>query len=272
MKILITGASGYVGAKLYVDLKGTYDVIGTYSTNKLFDELLKLDITKKGELTNFISDIKPNIIVHVAANPDPRWCERNPEKAIKINQTSTEHLVEAANMINAKIIFISSYAVINHTSVYAKTKLASESIVQNTKSGFIILRPAHIVGYSPNTKNDRQYNRFLRNLLDKVPAVYDNSWKFQATYLHHMSEVIIKIIELNISNEIIPVAVPELTTRFDLAKDILSPFGIDVNEENQNNQSPRFFEDLSMLKKLNLPEYSYQEMIKNIIQETKDNF
>jgi len=271
MKILITGASGYVGAKLYVDIKQVHEVIGTYFTKKLFEELIQLDITNRENVTSIISEVKPDIIIHVAANPDPRWCEKNSEEAIKINQTSTEFIVDAANTVGAKILFISSYAVINNSSVYAKTKSASESIVKNTTSGFIIIRPAHIVGYSPNTENDRQYNRFLKNLKDQVPAVYDTSWRFQATYLRHISEVILRIIELHISNQIIPVAVPELTTRFDLAKDILSPFGIQVTGENQNNHAPQFFEDVSILHKLHLPEYSYTEMITNILQETRDN-
>lgn len=47
MKILITGASSYLGAKIYEDFKNDFDVIWTYNFNKLFDEFVKLDLTKK---------------------------------------------------------------------------------------------------------------------------------------------------------------------------------------------------------------------------------
>ena len=41
MKVLITGASGYVGSKIYKDLKENgYEAIGLYNNNKLFDDLV----------------------------------------------------------------------------------------------------------------------------------------------------------------------------------------------------------------------------------------
>ena len=270
MNILITGASSYVGASIYSRLKDKYSVVGTYHSNKLFPELELLDITIRKNVEEFVNLKKPDVIIHVAANPNASWCEKNPDEAVKINQESTRFLVDSANRINAKFIFISSYAVINHKSIYARTKLESEKIVKNTKAGYIILRPAHIVGYSPNTENDRQFNRFLKNVLENVPATYDTSWKFQPTYLKHISDIIMKIVQSNIWNETIHVAVPELKSRFDLAKDILSPFGIEVKPENKNDNSPIFFTDLSELKELNLPQYTYDEMIIGIVQEIKD--
>lgn len=270
MNILITGASSYVGASIYSRLREKYSVVGTYHSNKLFPELEFLDITNQKNVEEFVNSKKPDVVIHVAANPNSSWCEKNPDEAVKINQESTRYLVDSANRINAKFIFISSYAVINHKSVYAKTKIESEKIVKNTKAGYIILRPAHIVGYSPNTENDRQFNRFLRNLVEKTPAIYDTSWKFQPTYLKHITDIILKILKLNIWNEAFEVAVPELKSRYDLAKDILSPFGVDVKPENKNDNSPIFNADLSKLKKLGLPAYTYDEMIKGIVQEVKD--
>jgi len=272
MKILLTGASSYVGAKIYTDLKNEFDVIGTYNSNKLFDELRQLDITNQEDVSKLIDEIKPNWIIHVAANANAGLCEKNPEEAVEINQKGTEYIVEAANKIGARIIFISSYAAINHKSVYAKTKLEGEEIVKRTSAGYVVLRPAHIVGYSPNTKNDRQFNRFLRNLLDGVPAIYDTSWKFQPTYLKHISEVIQVILKKGIMNETIPIAVPELKSRFDLARDILTPFNINVDSEDRKDDTPSFNEDLSKLKELNLPEYTYSEMIKEILSEIRQYF
>jgi dTDP-4-dehydrorhamnose reductase len=128
------------------------------------------------------------------------------------------------------------------------------------------------MGFSPNITNDRPFNRLLKNLNENTPAIYDISWKFQPTYLHHISEVIIKIIELNINDEIIPIAVPELKSRFDLAKDILTPFNIEVKAEDKKDKSKVFSENLNELKELNLPKYIYSEMINYIIQEIKENF
>lgn len=45
MKILVTGASGYVGANIFTTLSKHHEVIGTFQKNKLIKELLGLDIT-----------------------------------------------------------------------------------------------------------------------------------------------------------------------------------------------------------------------------------
>lgn len=270
MKILITGASSYVGARIYSDLKNKFDVIGTYYTNKLFPELELLDIRNKSEVEKFVQKTKPDVIVHVAANASGSWCEQNPEQAIAINQDGTQNIAEAANDFNAKVIFISSLAVANTESLYGRTKIAGENFVKNVKNGDIILRPSLIVGFSPNTTNDRPFNRFLKSITEQTPAIYDTSWKFQPTWLKHISEIIELIIEKNIVNEIIPICVPEIKTRYDIAKDVLTDFGIDVISEDKKDPTPNFSDDLKKLQKLNLPIYTYDQMVKGIQEEIRN--
>lgn len=270
MKILLLGASSYVDARLYFDLSKKFDITGTYNGSKLSNAFIQLDITDPAQLHTIVQQQKPDIILHAAANANARWCEANPEQAIALNQTSTKNIVDEANKINAKIIYISSFAAIDPENIYGKTKLASEAFVKETKAGYVILRPSLIIGYSPNTVNDRPFNRILKNIDDMTPPIYDTSWKFQPTYLHHISQVIEKIIEKNITNDIIPVAVAELKSRYDLAKDILLPFGITAIPEYKNDLSTITSDNLNKLKEYNLPKYTYHEMIESIIEEIKN--
>jgi len=271
MRVLITGASSYVGASIYSRLKQRYHVVGTYHSNKMFPELEFLDITDKKSVMAFVLDKKPDAIIHVAANASGSWCEKNPKLAIAINQNGTRHIVDAANAVNARVILISSFAVTNTDSLYGRTKIASEKYVQEAKAGHAIIRPSLIIGFSPNTTNDRPFNRFLRNITDGVPAVYDTSWRFQPTWLRHLDEVIEIVLERGIINETIPVSVPELKTRYEIAEDILSKFDIDVLPEDKNDPTPTFSERLNKLEELGLPQYTYDEMIKGITQEIKDH-
>lgn len=64
MKILIIGASSYVGARIFIDLRDRYDVAGTYSTNRLAQEFVKLDITKKDQVSELVKKINPDVIIH----------------------------------------------------------------------------------------------------------------------------------------------------------------------------------------------------------------
>jgi len=269
MKILLTGANGYIGQRLYFDLEKSFDVVGTYHHTPLSKKFIKLDVTSPKEITDCLTQQKPDFIVHVAANANPRWCEANPEAAYALNEIATKSIVAAANAIQTKVIFISSFAAITPTNVYGKTKHNSEDYVKTTKQGFIILRLSLAIGFSPNTTNDRPFNRMLKNLDENTPAIYDTSWKFQPTYVGHISEVIKSVIEQNILNETIPVAVPEVKSRFDLARDILAAFNITVTPEDKHDQSPAHVEDLTQLSQLKLPQYSYKQIINKIIDEIK---
>lgn len=267
MKIIITGASSYVGSKIYIDLKRKFDVIGTYYTKKLFPELELLDITNKNDVEDFVQKTKPDIIIHVAANASGSWCEKNPEQALAINQEGTKNIVDSANSVDAKVIFISSLAIANIESLYGRTKVEGEKIVKNVKEGYVILRPSLIIGASPNIINDRPFNRILKNITEHIPAIYDTSWKFQPTYLKHIVEVIEVIIEKNILNETIPICVPEIKTRYDIAKDVLIHFDIDAIPEDKKDNTPKLVDNLEKLKELNLPIYTYSQMIEGIKEE-----
>jgi len=268
MNILLTGASSYVGARLYFDLKRSFDVTGTYHSTRLSRDFVELDITQQKDVIEIARKIKPDVIVHAAGNPNTRWCEANPRDAEAINEKGTKHVVDAANAVDAGVIYISSVAAIDPVNVYGRTKLAGEEHVKNA-AWFDILKPSLIIGYSPNTTNDRPFNRLLRNIDDGTPAVYDTSWKFQPTWLGHISEVIKGIIERKIENRIIPITVPELKTRYEVARDILSPFGIHIAPRDDNDKTPVVKVGQDMLKEIGLPTYRYSQIIEKIVDEIK---
>jgi dTDP-4-dehydrorhamnose reductase len=269
MKILIIGASSYVGARLYFDIAKQHDVTGTFSQHQLSPKFIHLDVTRPDEVSSVIEKAAPEIIIHVAQNPDPRWCEAHPDEARNLNITPTESIVHVAHEKGIKIIYISSYAAIFPNNMYARTKRESEAIVQKAQGGYLILRPSFILGFSPNTTNDRPFNRLLKNLDQGTPAEYDTSWKFQPTYVGHISEVILASVERSIWNQTIHITVPDLKSRFDTAKDILSPFGITVTPIDKHDTTNVIKNPLNELTALDLPTYTYQRMIDTIIGEIK---
>ena len=270
MKILITAASSYLGARIYFDLEKKHEVVGTYNTNKISPKFIQMDVTDRDEVFRIVKLNKPDLIIHAAANPNARWCEANPELAKKINEDGTRNVIDAANSIGAKVVYISSVAALDATNFYGKTKFAGEEITKETKAGFIILRPSVIIGFSPNTTNDRPFNRILKNIDEKTPAIYDTSWKFHPTWIGHISEVIENAIEKKIKNEIITITVSELKSRFDVARDILSEFGVSAEPKNDNDKVPPKELDQTKLKEFGMPVYSYSEIIEKINDEIKN--
>jgi dTDP-4-dehydrorhamnose reductase len=152
-KILLLGANGYLGARLFYDLRDKFDVTGTYHKNQFYKEFVQLDITDKDQVLRVFKQYKPDIIVHTANFPSPRHAKDNEDGYKKLNLTATEYIKDGANEIGAKVIFISSFAAFNPDNIYGKLKLESEEIVKQVKTGYLILRASLILGYSPNASN-----------------------------------------------------------------------------------------------------------------------
>ena len=63
---------------------------------------------------------------------------------------------------------------------------------------------------------------------------------------------------------------PELKTRYDLAKDFLTPFNVVVTSIDKHDATPVIEDDLETLKKLDLPMYFYKEIVSKIVGEIRE--
>ena len=79
-KILIIGASGFIGQALYRGLKTNlseeYDITGTYCNTRAAPILERLDVTKYNELEQFLLKLKHDFILLAAGNKNVLDCER----------------------------------------------------------------------------------------------------------------------------------------------------------------------------------------------------
>ena len=64
MKVLIIGASGFVGGVLYRELSSAnrYTVIGTYNSQKS-EHFLSLDVLNKEAVATLTSHLKPDVVI-----------------------------------------------------------------------------------------------------------------------------------------------------------------------------------------------------------------
>lgn len=158
-KILITGASGFVGTKLRAMLSRDFSVIGTYYS-KPVQGLFLLDITNKDAVREIIIKEEPDIVVHAAAAIGIDFCEQNRDVAENINHEGTRNVVDACREMGAKMFYISTSFVFdgkkenyketdatNPLNWYGETKLMGErAILQLPRS--VILRADFLYGYN----------------------------------------------------------------------------------------------------------------------------
>jgi dTDP-4-dehydrorhamnose reductase len=271
MKIILIGASSYVGSRIYFDLKDKFEIVGTYNNNPLSKSFIKLDITKKDDVLQVFREVKPEVVIHVANYSSPRSAVNNEENFIKLNDEGTNNVVVGANEIGAKVIFISSQAANNVADLYGKLKAKSEVMVAATQSGYLILRPSYIVGFSPNTTNPRPFNRILKCIDDRnVIGEFDTSWKLQPTYVGHLSQMIDRAIITKVWNRAIPMFIDELVTQYQIAKDILGSFDIEVKETDQHITIPPSRDSLEEFNTFGFFPHTYREMIETITKEIKE--
>ncbi len=270
MKLLITGASGYVGARLYQDLSQSFSVAGTYYSNALFKDQVRMDVTNPAEVMQVIGEQRPDVIIHAAAMPSGRFCEKHPHEARRINVEGTQNVVNAANKIGAMVILIST-TIVAGNDVYAQTKHAAEELMNRCEEGFIILRPGLIIGASPNKNNDRPWNRLRNNIIAKTHAAYDTSWHTQITWIGHLSEAIEKLIDHGAKNEIISITTPEMKSRYDVAHDILKEFEIDVEAVEEETTYPTVISMPDKMHEFDIPLYSYEDVIEKCTEEMKED-
>jgi dTDP-4-dehydrorhamnose reductase len=159
-KILIIGASGLLGIRLYKVAKENYEVYGTFVRHELEgNNFFRLDVTNRKETFKLIEKIRPNVVFDLHSITDVDYCELHPEEAWLVNVDGTKNVAEACKTYGAKMVFISSDYVFDGTksnysekdkpkplNYYGKTKAIAEKVIELLDVDNIIVRTAVLYG------------------------------------------------------------------------------------------------------------------------------
>jgi dTDP-4-dehydrorhamnose reductase len=166
-RLLVTGASGLLGANLLSSAVKHFDAYGVYYSHPVDIprcNLVQGDLSSRSVVDRLLNDTKPDIIVHSAALTNVDDCEENPQKARQVNVGMTEHLVRWTSEHGSKLVYISTDSVFdghnghycendlpNPSNVYAKTKQAAEVIVSGLYRNHLTVR-TNIYGWNIQNK------------------------------------------------------------------------------------------------------------------------
>ena len=164
LKILITGALGFVGNNLYLKLKRKYEIVGIGRKNKNYKIKYKNIVEKKITHKNLVNlNFKPVIIFHCAGSGSVTKSIKDPKLDYEKNVNTTKELIKFISELTKKpkVIMFSSAAVYGNSckknkkelkpiSPYGRNKLRSENILLKESEKFkfqlIILRFYSIYG------------------------------------------------------------------------------------------------------------------------------
>ncbi|KAG1665455.1 Methionine adenosyltransferase 2 subunit beta [Nymphon striatum] len=112
-RVMITGATGLLGRAVSTKFsEENWDVTGL-ANSRAVSPIIKLNLLDSKTLNETISQIKPHIIVHCAAERRPDVVENNYEDCCKLNVGATQVITQAAKANDSTVIFISTDYVFN---------------------------------------------------------------------------------------------------------------------------------------------------------------
>lgn len=104
-KVIITGAGGFVGARIAHHMKDRWEIV-TFPRGMMAQAPME-------EIEAFILHAKPDAIIHTAAIADMGECEKAPEASYRGNVLLTETICRAAQTLGVKAVCFSSDQVYN---------------------------------------------------------------------------------------------------------------------------------------------------------------
>ena len=241
MKLLITGASGLLGAELsQMALAKNHRVYAAYNQHKpLYGTPVDLNILDLEAEQRILDKMKPDAVVHAAALTDVDKCELEKRLAWKTNVEATENVVRLCKKRDIFLIYVSTDYVfdgekgmyeetdkpapVNH---YGLTKLKGEEAVQ-TLDNYCIARGSVIYGSTPTTGK----TNFALWLIDKLQKkeevkIATDQWN-SPTLNVNMAEMIIEALERRV-NGILHTAGATRLSRHEFAEHIAKTFNLDT--------------------------------------------
>jgi dTDP-4-dehydrorhamnose reductase len=110
-RMLITGASGFLGWNLCQRTKGEWNVMGTYFSHPVEVPgviMSRVDLTDYRTLKHLIKGFQPHAVIHLAAVSDANFCQDNPALSKRINAEASINLAGLCSDFNIQLLFTSS--------------------------------------------------------------------------------------------------------------------------------------------------------------------
>jgi dTDP-4-dehydrorhamnose reductase len=172
MQVTIYGARGQLGRDLARRFKDVAEVSALGHRD--------VDITDRDAVRHSMEEPRPDLVINAAAYTDVEGAEDDRDAAFLVNETGARHVAEAAEKVDAPVVYISTDFVYCGTyadpiepaeplqarGVYAESKAAGESATRNANARHFVLRTAWL--YGPGGNN------FVEKIIaatDKVPEL-----------------------------------------------------------------------------------------------------
>jgi UDP-glucuronate 4-epimerase len=218
LKVLITGAAGFIGYHLCKTLLDEdYQILGVDNLNNYYDKNLKLNrlnqlkksknfifkkinISNINQISNLFKKFKPTKVVNLAAQAGVRYSIDNPHVYINSNIVGFTNIIELCRKNgvegfiyassssvyggNKKTPFSVKDSVNNPISVYAASKRSNE-LIANSYSHLFGLKTTglrYFTVYGPWGRPDMSYYIFTKKIINREKILVFNNGKMKRDF------------------------------------------------------------------------------------------
>lgn len=108
IKVLVTGAAGFLGSAVVDALRSEVNAIGTTRFDVVALTHADLDICDAAAVLTIIGNQRPDWVVHCAAIASTAYCKEHPEASMAVNVGGTVNVAKACREHGARLVYCSS--------------------------------------------------------------------------------------------------------------------------------------------------------------------
>jgi dTDP-4-dehydrorhamnose reductase len=236
--LLLTGATGYVGRRLAASLPGAWTLFRA-SRTAAGAGALDLNLADPDSIRRAFDAAAAKVVIHAGGEADPDACERDPDRARRVNVEAVKTLAMLCGASGARLIHFSTDLVFdgergwyteneapNPSGVYARGKLASEEAALGRAPGAVVLRISTAYGRPMGGRPsfvDMLHAKFSAG--ESVSAFVDQ-WR-TSTAADQLPEVVERLLADSSLKGIYHCGGAERATRFDMAVAFARVMGFD---------------------------------------------
>jgi dTDP-4-dehydrorhamnose reductase len=177
-RVLITGCGGMLGEAVYRTFSDAYRDVHATDIDLNEPWLTHLDVREMSECERVFAEVRPTIVLHLAALTDLEYCETHQEDCWKTNALGAENVALLARHHDATMVYISTAGIYagekdeyhdfdlpNPLSHYGRSKYYGERFVETRVPKYFCLRAGWMMGGGP-----RKDKKFINKIFQQIQA------------------------------------------------------------------------------------------------------
>jgi dTDP-4-dehydrorhamnose reductase len=243
MRVLVTGASGGLGADVLIALMARGVDVVAWSGRRLENRgrlrLTPVDFTDPMILNQKLDEANPEAVVHLAAISSAAEARNDPDLTRRVNVEATETIARWCASHERRLIFTSTDMVFDGggswfreqdeprpISTYGRSKLEAENYVRKDPRG-LVARVALLYGFSKSGR-PAFFDRAIEDLRSGKPrAFFEDEFRTPLS-LEDAATILARLTEIEISGTL-HVAGRERVSRFELMRRASIALGFDAS-------------------------------------------